>query len=627
MVPAVSGALIPTVFVDTGGFTQPEQSLHYKFLTESFSDFQWLEYEGYLELILNPVRRLWFAGSITEYVTPESDSLFGITVWDSGIDSASTITCEQFMRVRKVVQNRVNIGTVAIVPSGGLQRQILGDCDVLIYDPSTSLDYEVYTNAKGCGTLRRYTLSELSVATANSEFGWQNILVTDEAPLDIETILSGIVTGTRQGELSHLNVRSASHGTPNCYIRGAYELLFQWEGQLVELECKTSGATITPITPEEAQVCWEGLRPDPIEVVSMDPDWTDFVGLLELPTDSATDRLAGLSRFGAKGMNLATLYQRINPDLQLEGFLIPFYYYDQFIVANTWSVDLGDGIKSVSFADTIDHYLDDPVFLSDGVRRRERLYALQNAMLDTTCDSALLADIELKIPEIFGSDDVMVRFRSSSNAEDALHFSGAGLYVSTSVCLADETDGDTVGPSRCDPDKSTERDVCRGLTKVWSSLWSMKAFEEREWYGIDHRQTAMAILVNTRTKGELANIVAFSGNPLLRGDPRYLVNAQYGELEVVSARPGIWPEKDLLTLEDGVVVEIERLRGATVLPDGMWVLDNARLEELGMELWNIFQVYPVDGDLPTAANMMLDTEWKVLSDGRLVIKQVRPFLY
>lgn len=31
--------------------------------------------------------------------------------------------------------------------------------------------------------------------------------------------LSGIMTGTRQGALSSLDVRSAARGTPNCYTR------------------------------------------------------------------------------------------------------------------------------------------------------------------------------------------------------------------------------------------------------------------------------------------------------------------------------------------------------------------------------------------------------------------------
>ena len=154
----------------------------------------------------------------------------------------------------------------------------------------------------------------------------------------------------------------------------------------------------------------------------------------------------------------------------------------------------------------------------------------------------------------------------------------------------------------------------------------MKAYEEREWYGIDQRQVAIGILVNTRTKGELANIVAFTGNPLVHGEKKYLVNAQLGELDVVAAMPGVWPEKDLLTLKDGVVTLIERERGSTELPEGEWVLDDPRLDELGGHLWDILQVYPVDEMVSPTDTVLLDTEWKLRPDGRLAIKQVRPFL-
>ena len=95
---------------------------------------------------------------------------------------------------------------------------------------------------------------------------------------------------------------------------------------------------------------------------------------------------------------------------------------------------------------------------------------------------------------------------------------------------------------------------------------------------------------------------------------------------MVAAVPGVWPEKDLLTVEDGQVVEIERARGSTELPEGEWVLDDATLRELGAALAAIVDVYPVDGDLPPTARVLLDTEWKLRDDGRLAVKQVRPFV-
>jgi hypothetical protein len=220
----------------------------------------------------------------------------------------------------------------------------------------------------------------------------------------------------------------------------------------------------------------------------------------------------------------------------------------------------------------------------------------------------------------------MLRFRSSSNAEDAIAFSGAGLYDSFSGCLADDLDGEVNGPSRCDAFEKSEKTVTRALARVWASLWNAEAYDEREWYGIDHQRAAMAVLVDPRAKGELANIVAFSGNPTTPGDDRYLVNAQAGELDVVLPIPGVFPEETLLDVADGAVTGIHRRRGSSQVPAGTYVLQDAQLQEIGGVLWQIVQAFPVDGTIPSGATLLLDTEWKILSDGKLVVKQVRPYL-
>ena len=71
---------------------------------------------------------------------------------------------------------------------------------------------------------------------------------------------------------------------------------------------------------------------------------------------------------------------------------------------------------------------------------------------------------------------------------------------------------------------------------------------------------------------------------------------------------------------------IERERGSTLLPQGQWVLDEARLRELGDELTTIAPLFPVDEEVLASARVLLDTEWKLRADGQLVVKQVRPFL-
>ena len=412
----------------------------------------------------------------------------------------------------------------------------------------------------------------------------------DEAPLDIERVVSGVVTGTRQAELSHLNVRSAARGTPNCYLAGAQDQLRAWEGQLVQFCCGADGIEIRTATQDEAEAWWESIRPEPVEIVEPDFSVEDLVGLLDLPTSSATEREAGVAAYGSKGTNLATLYQRIDAELQLEGLLVPMSAYQA--------------------------HLDD-----NGIGIGGDLEDLRAAIEQAPKDPELVLDLYDAILEVYGDDTTMVRFRSSSNAEDAVGFSGAGLYDSESVCAADSFDGDDLGPSLCDPDQDEERTIEAGLGSVWASLWTERAVEERAWYGIDDDDVAMAILVNTRSEDEQANIVAFTGIPGYSSDDRYMVESQIGELDVVSNRSGTWPERVLLQLDGGEVVDIDRVSASTEVDV---VLEDAALEELGSNLWDIEQIFPVDGS--AEGRVLLDTEWKVLADGQLVVKQVRPFL-
>jgi hypothetical protein len=104
------------------------------------------------------------------------------------------------------------------------------------------------------------------------------------------------------------------------------------------------------------------------------------------------------------------------------------------------------------------------------------------------------------------------------------------------------------------------------------------------------------------------------------------VDAQAGELTVVLPEPGVFPEENLLTMTNGGVSAIDRARASSQVPAGTWVLQDTQLQQIGSLLWQIVQVYPVDGKVPSGASVILDTEWKILADGSLVVKQVRPFL-
>lgn len=628
LVPVDEAQPLPTTYLNVNAYT-----LHYDLLSQAFGEYYpGLTRSDYVSMVLGPEGQVYWAGNLAEYLDLEGGTFFGFTVWDDPADAAATVTYAEVLAVYHALLDSIapellEAAPLTFVPNSAHQREAAATWDAEFpirgVDPVT---YEAYTQAVGYGTARFFTLTELEAATEQASFGFQDLLVLEEAPFDVERVVAGFVTGSRQGELSHLNVRAAARGTPNCYVQDPFEALAGWEDQLVRFECAAETWSIAAATLEEAQAWWDALRPDPVTVPTPDLETTAFVGLLDAPTATASERAANLAAYGAKGANLATLYQRIPAALQLEGFLVPFAWYDQFLHTSTWTVDLGLGAAEYSFADTLAAWHADPEFLSDAKIRRDRLADLREAMEDAPQDPALVAALYDALVLAFGDDTTMARFRSSSNAEDSLEFSGAGLYESNSVCAADSVDADTAGPSRCDPDQDKERTIERGLGKTWASLWATEAWEEREWYGIDHLQVAMGVLVNTRAKDEQINIVAFTGDPNT-GDDRFLVNSQLGAWDVVSAEPGVYPEKVRLTLDTaGEVVDIERVSASSQVEPGGQVMSDAQLEALGGAFWDIQQVFPVDAAVPAGGEVLLDTEWKVLEDGTLIIKQIRPFL-
>ena len=622
LVPAVDDARVPPVFLVVSNY-----ELHYDFLVDGFPDtFAGLTTSEYEALTLYPDTREFFAGTLSLYLG-EDGFFYGFTVWDDPSDTSTTVTQADVTSAWETLQARFEIGTLAFVPGTSLQIAAAEHWTDAPFEIAGLADvaYEAYNTGEAYGTIRLYDLGELEEATEDAEFGYQDILVLDEAPTDLERVVSGIVTGTRQGTLSHLSIRSAARGTPNCYIADPHDALADWDGLLVHFTCGEDDWSIEVADPADAAAWWDSIRPDTIDLCEPDTDGDDLPGLLELPTDTIDERLEAACRYGSKGTNLATLYQRLEPDVQYPGFLIPFHYYQEFVESTTWTVDLGDGEAEHTVAETIAAWHADEEFLTDAAVRRGMLDDLRDAMEDAEVDPALTEAVADRIVEVFGGDDVMVRMRSSSNAEDNFEFSGAGLYESESACVLDELDGDEDGPSACDEDKPDEQTMRHAITEVWASLWKMEAWEERDWYGMDQSKVAMGILVNTRSNNEQANIVAFSGNPTTDGDDRYLVNAQEGEGEVVSSEPGVVPEKVLITVEDGVATDIYRVSGSSETDDGE-VLTDAELTELARVLYDASQVFPVDQEVPEGEDLLWDTEWKISESGQLIIKQIRPYL-
>jgi len=235
---------------------------------------------------------------------------------------------------------------------------------------------------------------------------------------------------------------------------------------------------------------------------------------------------------------------------------------------------------------------------------------VQAAILKAPVEPGLLAAVADEIRGRFGAGK-RVRLRSSSNTEDLPGFTGAGLYTSVSAAVEDP-----------DPDL----DVAAGLRTVWASLWTPRAYDEREEALVDHAASAMGVLIEPAFTNERANGVAISRNILdpIYGDASYF-NAQAGEASVTNPAPGVTSEQG--TFESGQPPRVQYTSRSSLV-DGH-VVTTDELTTLMCALGAIHNHFRARLD-PTRANrwFAMDIEWKLVGPERqLVIKQARPYSF
>lgn len=621
LVPAGPDARLPPVLGDTNWYR-----FHYCLMARGFEPlFPAATYDDYLELVIERDTQELFGGTISELEDDGSGTpRFSFTI-ETRPEADAQLSLAEIHGVYLQLRDRFTLGTLAYSPDSPLQAQTLAGLGeppfpVIPEGEGPERAYEAYTTGLAYGRVLLLTRAEIDDG-GPLPFGWQDVVVVDEPPETLGGVMAAAVTEARQDVLTHLNVLSALRGTPNVHLVGAREAFAPYEGQLVRLEVLPTYYTIRPASLEEAQAHWASTRPHVEPGAPPDFEFAEILDLDDVAVGGPEERTLAVSRFGSKAAGLAVL-RAVVPDQQVvRGMGIPMSAYRRFVEDNAWPAPVAEGTLELTYAETIERWLDDEAFRTDPALRSVWLQALQEHMQEHgVVDPELLSAIGAAVAETFGSQAVMVRFRSSSNAEDSLEFNGAGLYASASGCPLD-TDP-SAAASLCDDDEAKPMDVA--LKKVWASLWGVAAFEEREYYQLDHRQVGMGVLVNPRFDDEAANGVAFTGNPSDLADPRFTINVQVGEVPVVDATPGVVAELDRVLLEGGAVVSIDREIASSLVPAGRHVLDDAQVTELATLLSHVAANYPVDGTPPPGTRVMLDTEFKLTVDG-LVLKQIRPF--
>lgn len=449
-------------------------------------------------------------------------------------------------------------------------------------------NYQAMNTGKCYGYLKKVDIEELD----QQYLGKHDLILLNGIPNDL-SVVSGIITTEYQTPLSHINILSHNRKTPNMVLRDGWQNTQMDEllGELVMLDVGSQEYHIQKATLDEANKFWEDLEFH--EPVILDKD-VETSGLINLEAAGSE----WVNVIGGKAANFAELVKLGDVPVPENYFAIPFFYYQQHITDN--GIDV-----------FINEMLNDELFMQNSDYRREKLEVLRDMIKDAPLNPELEA---LASDRINNFDEFpSFKFRSSTNAEDLECFSGAGLYDSYSA--------------KRNNDKKT---VEKAIKKVWASLWNFRAFDEREYYNIDHHSAAMGILVHRSFPDEDVNGVVITKN-LYNVNHGYTINAQYKEYSIVIPEPGIMHDQLIaytINFENSHYTFEYLSRSNVPELNGEPVMDEEELAELADYCTRIKKHYYYN--LPHAAcgyrDFAVDLEFKVDSDvapRKIYIKQAR----
>lgn len=478
----------------------------------------------------------------------------------------------------------------------------------------------VYSEGWTLGTVRYVESGEIDEAFAVGRLRPDDILLTDGVPPNIPMV-AGIVSLSPATPNSHVAILSQSFGIPFVYLRdGNDRSKIQ---NLVGAEVYAAASTgFFFNSPSDNRV-----RIVPIQD-SFDPNLKQELLDLKLPQklDYVPKKLLGqfhkdvtdltlddVAHFGGKASNFGLLRREI-PDRSPEAIAFSFDLWDAFM-ERTLSVDgtLREKIqnKLIPFSW--------PVTDSAAIEKSltEIRSMIKDASFTPTQQQTILDALTGFRPE------EKIRFRSSTNVEDSDTFVGAGLYDSFSGCVLDDTDGDTTGPSGCDPTKPKERGVFRAIKRVYASFYNLNAFLQRLQFGVDENEVGMGILVHHSFPDEieLANGVAVVRESF--GDRwEAKIVAQKGAISVSNPEGGALPEVVTASGSRSSISSIWLNQPSNLVAPGAnvmeWETDYRALSSSLFELYSVYRKL-----IAEPSGLQLDFEFKKVKPGEIVFKQVR----
>ncbi|MCA9217624.1 MAG: hypothetical protein KDB27_31360 [Planctomycetales bacterium] len=396
--------------------------------------------------------------------------------------------------------------------------------------------------------------------------------------------VAGVISEARQTPLSHVNLRAIQDRVPNAFVINASqdEAIKSLIGKLVRYEVTPQGYKIREATTEEVDSHFQGIRPKEPQTPQRDLSQKEILPLAKIGFGDA-------SSFGVKSANMAAMQTFELPEGVIpDGVAVPFYFYDEFMKHN-------------GFYEVVTKLLNNDKFKNDREVQDVELKKLQKLIKKGTMPEWMMSALD-DAQKSFPSGR-SIRCRSSTNNEDLAGFSGAGLY-----------DSYTHHPE--------EGHLAKSIKQVYASLWNFRAFEEREFYRIDHMHAAMGVLMHPNFSDEQANGVAVTDDILYETDGNYYINTQIGEDLVTNPDADSSPEEILLAWWEDNGHQVVRKA-----PNGKRLLNAEQLKELRQGLSRIHARFRNLYGKTNSDQFAMEIEFKITKDGKLSIKQARPWVF
>ncbi|WP_397362535.1 PEP/pyruvate-binding domain-containing protein [Olleya sp. R77988] len=452
--------------------------------------------------------------------------------------------------------------------------------------------YQAVSTQKNYGCLKFVSVDSLK----HENITKHDIIVIDQPILELP-ITAGVITTILQTPLSHISVLGKNRQIPIAAYTKAMQsdILKSYDNQYVSFEVALDTFYIKPISKEQFERKTKKKKKTTL-FLEKNTNAKSLINADDLSQKS-------VNTVGGKAANFGVLYDLAKKEdfkIPESAFAIPFYYYEAHLKA--------------SGADTlVKQMVYDYKINQDTKTLSKQLKAIQKRIKKTPLNPDLIAKVEAKIKSL--GNDMRMRFRSSTNAEDIVGFSGAGLYDSKTGIVG-----------------SDKKPVEKAIKKVWSSLWYERAFLERDYFSIDQNSIAMGVLVHRSFPNEKANGVAITKNLYRKNYLGNVINVQVGEASVVQPEDGVTCDQIICYSGSSSKLYNEKriveIISHSNLNNGELVMTEAEIIKLSEQLEKIKKhyYYNVYKSKKKYLEFGLDIEFKLDGEDRqLYIKQVRYF--